>query len=165
MDRVRYSEKIKDIAIFSASPFLDFRGKYIESFNSVFFEKHFKINFVQDDFSISKKNVLRGLHGDAETWKLVTCAFGEIYFVVADMREESETFLVWESFLLSPEKADFVLVPPGFANGHLVLTEQAVFQYKQTTYYGTQQFTVKHDDPRLNIFWPNVQFIKSERDS
>lgn len=165
MNIVTLSNKIPDLKIFGTDRFLDFRGSYTESFNEGFFQKNSDVKFVQDDFSISRKNVLRGLHGDFETWKLVSCPFGELYFVAVDMREDSKTYLSWDSFILSPESANFVLVPPGFANGHLVMSEQAVFHYKQSTYYGTNQFTVKHDDQRLQIFWPNVKFLKSERDS
>ena len=130
-----------------------------------FFNQHSNVNFVQDDFSLSRRNVLRGLHGDFETWKLISCPFGEIYFVAVDMRNESSTYLKWETFVLSPKHPKFILIPPGFANGHLILSETAVFHYKQSTYYGTKQFTVKHDDSRLKIFWPNVNVIKSERDT
>jgi dTDP-4-dehydrorhamnose 3,5-epimerase len=164
MNKYKKSKIFNDVKIFETRPFRDFRGNYVESFNSDFFNQENDIEFIQDDFSTSQKNVLRGLHGDSETWKLVSCPFGKIYLVVADMRENSSTFLQWEAFTLSPEAPQFILIPPGFANGHLVLSEIGVFHYKQSTNYGTKQFTVKYNDTRLNIFWPNIPFIQSERD-
>ena len=165
MDELYNSKIFEEIKIFKTKQFIDFRGSYIESFNKKYFDQFNDLNFVQDDFSTSSRNTLRGLHGDDETWKLVSCVFGKIYFVVADMRKNSNTFLQWEAFTLLPEEPKFILIPPGFANGHLVISETAIFHYKQSTYYGTKQFTVKHNDKRLNIFWPNLNFIQSLRDT
>ncbi len=165
MNNHQVSSVFNEVLIFDASIFRDFRGTYVESFNEEYFNSVSDVTFVQDDFSTSKQNVLRGLHGDFETWKLVCCPYGEIYFVLADMREDSSTYLKWESFILNANAPKFILVPPGFANGHLVLSDFAVFHYKQSTYYGTQQFTVGHDDERIGVFWPNVPIIKSQRDT
>lgn len=165
MDEVYNSKIFTDVKIFKTKQFIDFRGSYIESFNKKYFDQFHDLNFVQDDFSTSTRNTLRGLHGDNETWKLVSCVLGKIYFIVADMRTDSSTYLQWESFTLLPEEPKFILIPPGFANGHLVISETAIFHYKQSTYYGTKQFTVKYNDKRLNIFWPNLNFIQSLRDT
>ena len=159
------SKVFDDVLVFHTDIFRDFRGTYVESFNQAEFERYSDVKFVQDDFSSSKRNVFRGLHGDYETWKLVSCVQGEIMLFIADMRDDSPTFLKTESFILTPADPKFVLVPPGFANGHLVLSDGAVFHYKQSTYYGTKQFTVKHNDKRLSLFLPNVKLITSERDS
>ena len=80
---------------FKKSNFKDHRGFYWTSWqrNSIK-----KINFIHDKFSLSKKNVLRGLHGDSKTWKLISCIYGDIVEVVADMRESSAHYLKWESF-------------------------------------------------------------------
>lgn len=165
MDQFRQSEIFSEVKIFSSEVFHDFRGTYTESYNDIFFKQHAQIEFIQDDFSVSKKNVLRGLHGDYETWKLVSCPYGEIFFAIADMRKGSSTQYKSETFILSQYSPNFILIPPGFANGHLVLSDFAVFHYKQSTLYGTKQFTIKHDDARLNIFWPNFPVIKSIRDT
>jgi dTDP-4-dehydrorhamnose 3,5-epimerase len=72
----------------------------------------------------------------------------------------------WESFLLSSSNRTQILVPPGFAIGYLVLSESAIFHYKQSTYYDREsQFTIQWDDPRANIFWPIKETIRSPRDT
>ena len=158
------SKILDDVLIFSADIYRDYRGKYIESFNQRFFENYSPIKFVQDDFSTSRKHVLRGLHGDEKTWKLISCAFGEIYGVVLDARKGSKTYGKYESYLLTPETPKFVLVPPGMANGHLVLSDFAVFHYKQSEYYGHQQFSIKYDAEEYSIHWPVESPITSIRD-
>jgi dTDP-4-dehydrorhamnose 3,5-epimerase len=146
-------------------PFMDHRGKYVEIFNEgLYGEDCRNISFVQDDISKSYKNVLRGLHGDAETWKLITCLHGEIYFVVLDARDDSPTKDRWQSFILNDQNYRQVLVPPGCANGHLVLSDSAIFHYKQSTYYSKNQFTVKWNDPKYKIWWPITNPILSRRD-
>ena len=144
----------------------DFRGCYVETYNEkAYKENGIDVDFVQDDISVSTKFVLRGLHGDAETHKLISCHYGRFYFVVANCDERSPNFGQWQSFLLSAENRYQVLVPPKYGNGHLVLSDQAVFHYKQTTYYNPiGQFTYKWDDPRLGIWWPINNPILSQRD-
>lgn len=146
--------------------FKDFRGEYFETYN----EKRYKeagitMDFMQDDISVSKKNVLRGIHGDQKTWKLVSCLVGEFYFVAVNWDEASPQYGRWVSFILSEKNRWQVLVPPKFGNGHLVLSEQAMYQYKQSTEYDRAgQFTILWNDPRLNIPWPVKNPILSERD-
>jgi dTDP-4-dehydrorhamnose 3,5-epimerase len=115
-----------------------------------------------------KKNVLRGLHGDPKSWKLITCLSGEIFFVVVDYRKESDTYLKHQTFLLNDKNKKIVLVPPNFLNGHLVLSNDAVFFYKWS-YVGeypdvNSQFSIKWDDPKINIKWPISNPILSDRD-
>lgn len=165
MNKYSVSTKFDDVYIFYADKFIDHRGAYVETYNDQYFKSIVSdVDFVQDDYSTSRKGVLRGLHGDDSTWKLVSCPYGTMYFVIADNREQSKTYLQWQSFILTEEQPKFVLVPPGFANGHLVISDVAVFNYKQSQYYGTKQFTIKHNDPRLNIFWPIGEPIQSMRD-
>lgn len=130
-------------------------------------EKGITIKFVEDDFSFSRKNVLRGLHGDSKTWKLVSCPFGRLCLAVINYDPGSEYYGRWEMFILTPENRLQVLVPPKHGNGHLVLSEWAIFFYKQSEYYrGPQdQFVIKWDDSRFNIPWPVTDPILSERDS
>ena len=146
--------------------FQDFRGIYVETYNErLYNEAGVKVKFVQDDISMSKRNVLRGIHGDAETWKLVSCLFGQFYLVVVNWDEASAQFGQWESFILSDQNRLQVLVPPKFGNGHLTLSELAIFHYKQSTYYDrAQQFTILWNDPKLNIQWPIKDPILSRRD-
>jgi len=146
--------------------FKDFRGEYIETYNELlYYEKGIEVKFIQDDVSISKKDVLRGIHGDNKTWKLVSCLYGEFYLVVVNCDKDSSNFGKWESFNLSDKNRNQVLIPPKYGNGHLILSEQAIFHYKQSTYYNPKgQFTYKWDDPQLKIIWPVKEPILSERD-
>jgi len=169
--KIEGSNKIAQLKVIIPDVFYDFRGEYVETFNArryEFYDDHGqRLEFVEDDISVSRQNVLRGLHGDSETWKLVQCLYGEFYYVVADMRPVSPTHLNWESFILNDRNRKQVLVPAGCTNGHLVLSEKCIFSYKQSQYYegAEAQFTVRWDDPKLNIFWPIRNPILSQRDS
>ena len=138
----------------------------METYNEkLYAEAGVKIKFIQDDISVSSRNVLRGIHGDPETWKLVSCLYGNFYLVVVNWDNASPQFGQWESFDLSDENRLQVLIPPKFGNGHLTLSELAIFHYKQSTYYNPKiQFTYKWDDTRLNIWWPIKNPILSQRD-
>lgn len=146
--------------------FEDFRGVYVETYNEKEYHGHgIPQKFVQDDISTSTRGVLRGLHGDAETWKLISCMYGKLYFVVANCDETSTDFGKWQSFILTDANRYQVLVPPKYGNGHLVLSEMAIFHYKQSTYYAPEnQFSYRWDDPRLNIWWPLQSPLLSQRD-
>jgi len=159
--------KLKDVIKITPDIFKDHRGHYIETYNNKLYEKNVtKIKFVQDDISVSKKDVLRGIHGDKDTWKLVSCLEGEFYLVVVNNDENSKEYKQWESFTLSAENYTQILIPPKFGNGHLVLSEQAIFHYKQNTYYNPKgQFTILWNDPKFNIKWPNSNPILSKRDN
>ncbi|MHC1729367.1 MAG: dTDP-4-dehydrorhamnose 3,5-epimerase [Syntrophobacteraceae bacterium] len=146
--------------------FEDFRGEYVETYNEDEYRKQgINRHFIQDDISVSTRHVLRGIHGDQETWKLVSCMFGKFYFVVVNCIENSPSFRKWQAFTLSDKNRWQVLVPPGYGNGHLVLSDTTIFHYKQTTYYNPKgQFTYTWDDPLLNIWWPVKNPILSQRD-
>ena len=146
--------------------FEDFRGTYVEIYNErLYTEAGIKVEFVQDDISVSSKHVLRGIHGDQETWKLISCLYGKFYLVVVNWDEASPQFSQWESFVLSDQNRLQVLVPAKFGNGHLVLSDLAIFHYKQSAYYNRAgQFTILWNDPKLNIWWPVKNPILSRRD-
>jgi len=146
--------------------FEDFRGTYVEIYNEVLYkEVGIAVDFIQDDISTSTRHVLRGIHGDTETWKLVSCIYGKFYLVVVNWDENSKQYGQWESFVLSDRNRQQVLIPPKFGNGHLVLSEEAIFHYKQSSYYNRPgQFTILWNDPKLNIWWPIKQPIVSQRD-
>ena len=144
----------------------DFRGSYVELFNDQLY-KEAGINqvFVQDDISTSSQYVLRGIHGDGKTWKLVSCLYGKFYLVVVNNDSTSSQFCKWEAFVLSDQNRLQVLIPPLFGNGHVVLSPTAIFHYKQTTYYErATQFTLLWNDPRLKIWWPVKNPLVSRRD-
>lgn len=146
--------------------FEDFRGTYVETYNErLYMEVGINVKFVQDDISVSSRYVLRGIHGDQGTWKLVSCLYGKFYLVVVNWDENSSQFGKWESHVLSDQNKLQVLVPPKFGNGHLVLSDQAIFHYKQSSYYDrASQFTIFWNDPKLNIWWPVKNPIVSKRD-
>jgi dTDP-4-dehydrorhamnose 3,5-epimerase len=147
--------------------FEDFRGSYIELYNEELYTKAgIDVPFVQEDISVSSRHVLRGIHGDADTWKLVSCLHGKFYLVVVNWDERSPQYRQWESFVLSDQNRLQVLIPPRFGNGHLVLSDTAIFHYKQSTYYNRAgQFTLLWNDPVLDIWWPVNDPILSRRDA
>lgn len=147
--------------------FEDFRGVYVEIYNeSLYRGAGIEDRFLQDDVSISRKNVLRGLHGDHRTSKLVSCLHGAFYLVVVNNKQDSRQYRQWTSFTLSDRNRLQVLIPAGFANGHLVLTDSAIFHYKQTTEYDrASQFSLLWNDPALKLWWPVTDPIVSRRDS
>lgn len=146
--------------------FEDFRGNYVELYNEELYKSAgIDVDFVQDDISTSSRHVLRGIHGDSVTWKLISCLHGRFYFVVVNCDEKSPQFGQWQAFTLSAENHMQVLVPPKYGNAHLVLSEKTVFHYKQTTYYDPDlQFTYTWNDPLFNIWWPVKNPILSQRD-
>jgi dTDP-4-dehydrorhamnose 3,5-epimerase len=146
--------------------FEDFRGAYVETWNRrLYSEAGIRLDFVQDDISVSSRHVLRGIHGDEKTWKLISCLHGSFYLVVVNYDPQSPQYRQWESFTLSDRNRLQVLVPPRFGNGHLVLSDSAIFHYKQTTEYDRpSQFTLPWNDPELGIWWPVREPIVSRRD-
>jgi len=144
--------------------FEDFRGELY----TLFKQENNDLIFNHDKVSVSRKNVLRGLHGDSKSWKLITCLAGEVMLVVVDNRKNSPNYLKWDSIILTAKNKKSVLVPPMFANGHLVLSNEATFFYKWS-YSGKypdveDQFTLKWNDPNLKIHWPILNPILSKRD-
>lgn len=146
--------------------FEDFRGHYIETYNrKAYFTAGIPIEFIQDDISVSHRHVLRGIHGDTKTWKLISCLQGSFYMVVVNNDPSSSQYRQWEAFTLSDTNRLQVLVPPNFGNGHLVMSERAIFHYKQSTEYDRAgQFTIAWNDPDLKIWWPVMNPIVSQRD-
>jgi dTDP-4-dehydrorhamnose 3,5-epimerase len=158
--------KLDGVILIKPDAFEDFRGSYAETYNEALYKKNgIAVNFVADDYSVSSKHVLRGLHGDDKTWKLVDCRHGMFYLVVLNVIEGSSQYGQWEGFTLSETNHSQVLIPPKFANGHLALTDKIIFNYKQSEYYDPKgQFTVRYDDPRFKIWWPIKNPILSRRD-
>ena len=155
---VKTSEVFPEVKILKPDPWFDYRGEMW-----TFWEKENEVLPIGHEWKISKftrsrKNVLRGLHGDNETWKHITCVYGAFYQVVVDYREDSPNYLQWDSFVLDDKNMKSVLVPPGFINGHLCLSDECVFHYTQSypnDYVDWQdQLSVKWNDPMLKIDWP-----------
>ncbi len=146
--------------------FEDHRGYYLELYNEKLYKsKGVEVDFVEDDISIATRGVIKGIHGDAVTWKLISCLHGEFQLAVINYNRESKDFGKWQSFVLSDANKHQVLVPPKHGNGHLCLSEKSIFHYKQSAYYDpARQFTIKWNDPRFNIQWPIKNPILSKRD-
>lgn len=164
--KYKFSETLPEVTIIQPDVFYDHRGEYVETWNKEYYKAFGDIDFKQDDISTSVKHTLRGLHGDNETWKLVQCLYGSMVLAVVDMRKNSKTYLQHNTFTINDKNRIQVLVPPGFANGHLVMSDMGIFSYKQSTLYtgAETQFTVRWDDPKLNITWPINNPILSLRD-
>ena len=127
------------------------------------------LSFKHDKFSFSEHNVLRGIHGDHKSWKLVTCVYGEVHQVVADLRRDSSSYQVWEKFIINKENQFLILIPPGLGNAYYVSSDQAVYHYK-LAYSGEyidaeDQFTYKWNDADLGIDWPVKTPSLSPRDN
>ena len=157
---------IDDIYIFEPDIFTDFRGDLWTTWKKDEFP--YDIDFNHDKVSTSRKNVLRGIHGDFKSHKLITCLYGELFFVIVDNRKNSKTYLQHQTMILDARKRLQVLVPPGVGNAFLVLSEDSVFSYKWS-YTGEypdveDQFTIKWNDERLNIDWPITNPILQKRD-
>lgn len=167
---INVSKIIPDVLIIKPSMNWDTRGSIYSSFNKDFYPEFLpkKLNFKHDKFAESAHNVLRGLHGDSKTWKLVSCVWGELFEVVVDMRKDSPTYKKWDSFNLNSKEYRQVLIPPGFINGYYVKSENAVFHYK-LAYDGDyidakEQMTYLWNDPQLKIDWPCKSPILQDRD-
>ena len=161
---------IADLDVIKPKVFTDERGKFFESFNQKeFCEKVANVKFVQDNHSVSKSGVLRGIHLQKkpfEQGKLVRVIKGEIYDVAVDLRSNSKTFLHYFGINLSSENKLQLWIPEGFGHGFLTLSESAEVAYKATNYYAKEsEITIKYNDPNIGINWPNdKRLIISQKD-
>jgi dTDP-4-dehydrorhamnose 3,5-epimerase len=158
--------RLPSVLLIRPEVFEDHRGEYVETYNEELYKKSgIDVHFKQDDISVSTRMVLRGIHGDQETWKLVSCLHGKFYLVVVNCDTASPDFGKWQSFVLSDRNRLQVLIPPKHGNGHLVLSDKAIFHYKQSTNYNPAgQFTYRWNDPKLAIWWPEKNPVLSQRD-
>jgi len=147
--------------------FKDDRGYFYESFQQKRYTDNGFPLFVQDNISRSHQHVIRGLHYQLPyaQGKLVYVTRGSVWDVVVDIRLSSKTFGKWFSIVLSDENKLQMFIPPGFAHGFCVLSEEADFFYKCTEYYSPQsEQGVAWDDSTLNINWPSQSPILSPKD-
>jgi len=151
----------------------DNRGYFCESYNKKKLSNTLKkeITFVQDNYSLSNKNVLRGLHFQKKPkaqGKLIKVTNGKIYDVIVDIRKSSSTFMQWEGIELSSENNCQIWIPEGFAHGFLALTDKTEVIYKVTEYYDPNfECTIRYNDPKLNVVWPEIkdaEYVISEND-
>ena len=158
--------EIDGVKIFEPDVFTDFRGDLWTTWKKDEFP--IDLDFNHDKVSTSRKDVLRGIHGDFKSFKLITCLYGQMFFILVDNRKDSKTYLQWNSMILDDRKRKLVLIPPGIGNAFLVLSDYSIFSYKWS-YNGEypdveDQFTIKWNDKRLNINWPIVNPILQKRD-
>ncbi len=150
----------------------DGRGVFFESFNQRVFEEKIglKVNFVQDNQSVSQRGVLRGLHlqkGEHAQAKLVRVVFGKVLDVVVDVRKESETYGQTFSCILSNVNNKQLFIPKGFLHGFSVLKDNTIFSYKCDNYYHKEsEDGVIYNDSELNIDWmlKEEEIILSDKD-
>jgi dTDP-4-dehydrorhamnose 3,5-epimerase len=150
---------IPDVLIIRPKVFGDDRGFFMESFNRRTWREQtgVDVDFVQDNHSRSARGVLRGLHYQIRQpqGKLVRVVAGEVFDVAVDLRRSSPTFGRWAGAVLSAENKLQFWVPPGFAHGFQVLSEQADFLYKATDFYAPEhERAIIWNDPDLGIDWP-----------
>jgi dTDP-4-dehydrorhamnose 3,5-epimerase len=158
--------KLDGVLLIKLDVFEDFRGQYVETYNEDLYKQNgVDVKFKQDDISVSTQHVLRGVHGDGETWKLISCLYGSFYLVVVNNDNASPQYKKWQGFTLSDTNRQQILVPPKFGNGHVVLSDKAIFHYKQNTYYNPKgQFTIIWNDADYGMWWPIKNPIVSRRD-
>ena len=168
--KIKNSEIFSEIKIITPDVFEDNRGVIFTDFLDSFFIENFtpELKFVHSKYAYNNEKVLRGIHGDFDSYKLVQCVYGEILQVVVDCRKDSLNYLKHDSFILSHMKPEMILMPPGFGNAFLVKSDFAVYNYK-LAYEGAyndhdKQFTYKWNDKRININWPIKDPVLSNRD-
>ena len=151
--------KIAGCFVIRPQLFPDDRGLFYESFNSQRFKEKsgVRIDFVQDNISISQRGVLRGLHfqtGDAAQSKLVSVLKGEVLDVVVDLRKDSATFGKYIKARLSESNRKQLFIPKGMAHGFLSLADKTIFSYKCDAFYNpSAESGIVYDDTELNIDW------------
>jgi len=161
---------LNGIIIIDSEEFKDSRGSFTENFNLKKFRKiskKRKINFVQDNLSISKKGVFRGLHFQHKypQAKLVSVLSGEILDIVVDLRKSSKSFGDWASYKISKKNKKQLFIPEGFAHGFLSLTNDTKVLYKVSDYWNSKdEYTLKYDDQKINLKLPFLPTSISRKD-
>lgn len=153
-----HSTELKGVVVIEPEVFSDVRGYFLETYNArAFKDAGIVEQFVQDNQSMSKHGVLRGLHYQRENaqGKLIRVLAGEIFDVAVDLRPDSGTFGKWSGFNLSATEQKMVWIPKGFAHGFYTLSETAEVSYKVTEFYvpGDERVLL-WNDPALAIRWP-----------
>lgn len=161
---------LNGIIIIDLEEFQDSRGRFSENFNLKNFKKISKrrnINFVQDNLSISKKGVFRGLHFQYKypQAKLVSVLSGTILDLVVDLRKSSKSFGDWASYKISRKNKKQLFIPEGFAHGFLSLSDDTKVMYKVSDYWNSKdEYTLKFDDQKINLKLPFLPTSISQKD-
>ncbi len=160
--------KIEGLIECIPTKFEDERGHFYESYNQKLFSANgIPYNFLQDNYSWSKKGVIRGLHFQYEPFaqgKLVRCMTGKVMDVVVDIRRDSPTFGQHEKVILDASIGNMIFIPPGTAHGYITL-EDTIFINKCTQYWNkASESGILYNDPDLNIDWGIADPIVSAKD-
>ncbi len=161
---------IEGLVVIEPSVFGDDRGYFMETYNQEVFKDHgLDMEFIQDNESKSKKGVLRGLHFQKEfpQGKLVRVTKGSVWDVGVDLRKDSPTYGQWYGVELSDDNKKMFYIPEGFAHGFLVLSDEAVFNYKCTNLYHPEfDGGIRWNDPDVNVKWPEIdtEILLSDKD-
>ena len=161
---------IEDVKIVTPKKFEDERGLFLETYKKSEFSTHgIPDTFVQENVSLSKKSVLRGLHyqiNPKAQGKLVSVISGSIFDVAVDIRKNSPTFGKYTSIELNSEDIKLFWIPPGFAHGFLSLEDNTRVAYKTTAEYSHEhERGILWNDPGIGIKWPHMDVIIAERDA
>ena len=161
-----FATALPGVLLFEPVRHRDGRGLLVETFKeSAYREVGLDAVFVQDNLSLSRRNVLRGLHYQKRQGKLITVVTGAIQDIAVDIRPDSETFGRWVEATLSGEDHRQIYIPPGFAHGFSVLSDEAYVWYKATDVYRPEEEGgIRWDDPDLAIDWKVQDPIVSDRD-
>ena len=159
---------IEGVYLIKPKIFKDERGYFFESFNQKEINKKTNVSFVQDNQSLSSKDILRGLHFQKPPFaqdKLVSVIKGSVLDVVVDIRVNSKTYGKYIIEELNEENHHQLFIPIGMAHGFLSLENHTIFSYKCSNFYNKEsEGTIKWNDPDLNIKWPVSNPILSEKD-
>jgi dTDP-4-dehydrorhamnose 3,5-epimerase len=162
--------QFRDLLVIAPDVFRDERGYFFEPFNEARFrvETGINVTFVQDNESMSKKNVLRGMHFQVppkSQAKLIRVTTGSVLDVVVDLRRNEPTYGQHYSMILSAENKLQLYVPEGFAHGFMVLEDNTIFSYKCSNYYSREHDrSLLWNDPDFGIEWNANNPIISEKD-
>ncbi len=164
------SLEIPEIILIEIKNFQDNRGYFMETYKkSEFLDNGIDVDFVQDNYSFSVQNVLRGLHFQKEPYsqgKLVMPYKGEIFDVAVDMRKDSPTLGKWIGIKLDTGKPQMLYIPPGFAHGFCVLSKDAIIGYKVTAEFSpSSDCGIIWNDPDIGVKWPIANPIISDKDN
>jgi dTDP-4-dehydrorhamnose 3,5-epimerase len=160
---------IPDVMLVKGPRYTDHRGYFEETFRTEDFRERINAEFVQDDFSRSTQNVLRGIHfqrAPGAQGKLVKVSRGRIFDVAVDLRRGSESFGHWVGEILSDENGLQLWVPAGFGHAYLVLSDIADVSYKVTSDYAPElDCGIRWNDPDIAIKWPTSEPLISQKDA
>ena len=161
-------QEIPDVLLIKPKVFEDERGFFFEMYKSSDFKSHIPFDFVQENYSFSKKGVIRGLHyqkNPYEQGKLVSCIKGSIFDVVIDIRKNSPTYGKFITAILSEKNKYLLWIPPGFAHGFLALEDSVVLYSCTKEYVSQSEASIIWNDSDIAINWPITNPILSQKDA